>query len=69
VRDRAALSISHNLLRDKKAAEMDHQLLGKIEDLRRRFGDRGREEPPSLTTPAINRNDLRLICFDLVSGG
>ena len=46
-----------------------NRLLEAVEDIRRRFGEQGREERPSPTKPAINRDDLRLICFDLISSG
>jgi superfamily II DNA or RNA helicase len=44
-------------------------LLAEVEGIRSRFGNQhsGRQANPA--KPAITRDDLRLICFDLVSGG
>ncbi len=46
-----------------------NRLLGEIEDIRLRFGDQSCGDSPNSAKPAINRKDLRLICFDPVSGG
>jgi len=43
------------------------RLLGEIEDIRQRFGDRIRDEVPK-PRASVSRDDLRLVCFDLVSG-
>lgn len=47
------------------------RLLGVIDELRKSFGvEQGTGETPrSPTTSSLRREDLRLICFDLLSGG
>ena len=42
-------------------------LLAAVEDIRSRFGNQHSEQTAAPAKPAITRNDLRLICFDLVS--
>ncbi len=44
-------------------------LLEEIENTTRRFANHSLEEPRRPELPPIDRNDLHLICFDLVSGG
>lgn len=46
-----------------------NRLLGEIEDIRLRFVNQTQEDSRKTTKPPIRRDDLRLICFDLVSGG
>lgn len=43
-------------------------LLGAVEELRRRFGEPAREPQPGPARPRITRDDLHLICFDLICG-
>jgi superfamily II DNA or RNA helicase len=44
-------------------------LLAAMEGIRSRFGNQHSEHQANPAKPAITRDDLRLICFDLVSGG
>jgi hypothetical protein len=46
-----------------------NRLLGEIEEISLRFANQTREEPRKTGHPPIDRGDLRLICFDLVSTG
>lgn len=43
-------------------------LLGAVEDIRSRFGNQHSEHQANPAKPDITRDDLRLMCFDLVSG-
>ena len=43
-------------------------LLGAVEDIRGRFGNQHSDQQAAPAKPAITRDDLRLICFDLISG-
>ena len=47
------------------------ELMASIEEMRRKFGEEQRENNSSRSRsiPRLMREDLRLICFDLVSGG
>ncbi len=46
-----------------------NRLLETVEEIRTRFGEQSKVQAPSSAMSAIGRDDLRLICFDLVCGG
>jgi hypothetical protein len=44
-------------------------LLQAVEDIRGRFGEQHFEHQANPAKPVITRDDLSLICFDLISSG